>query len=180
MFKGSEAKSQTQNRCYYDVNGKLVKVATGAVAAGDDKQPRGLRGKIVENKKEEISAYVSQSVKKVHEYLPPDPAKLQALYASGKSTLQVIESNKKIMMNFQDYRQSGDKLGIALDKEKNMLTNVNVDTYLDKPESKVNFSIKYQLLPDGTQYGAETTMDLPSEGLKVVIKNDGYKKASQH
>lgn len=177
IYKGGEAKSQTQQQCYYDVNNKLVKVQIGESSGGDDKQ-RGLRGRIVENKKEEISSYVKQCVAKVHEYIPPAPAKLQTLYGAGKASIQVLEPNKKFRMDFQDYVQPGDRLGIAIDKEKNMLSSINVGTYVEKADNKVNFSMQYASLPDGTQYAAETVMDLPSEGLKVVIKNDGFKKAA--
>lgn len=178
IFKDNEAKSKTQNQCYYDVNNKLVKVPTGASSGGDEKQARGLRGKIVENKKEEMSAFVKQCIAKVHEYLPPNPAKLQSTYAAGKTSIQVLEPNKKFRLDFSDYLQAGDKLGVAIDKEKNLLTGINVDTYVEKPENKVSFSIRYALLPDGTQYPEETLMVLPSEGLKVVIKNEGYRKGS--
>jgi hypothetical protein len=176
IYKDNEAKSKTQNQCYYDVNNKLVKVPSAASSGGDDKQARGLRGKIVENKKEELSAFVKQCIAKVHEYLPPNPAKLQAAYAGGKTSVQVLEPSKKFRLDFSDYLQAGDKLGVAIDKEKNILTGINVDTYVEKPADKVSFSIRYALLPDGTQYPDETVMDLPSEGLKVVIRNEGYRK----
>ncbi len=178
IYKDNEAKSKSQNQCYYDVNNKLVKVPTAASSGGDEKQARGLRGKIVENKKEEMSAFVKQCIAKVHEYLPPNPAKLQTTYASGKTSVQVLEPNKKFRLDFSDYLQAGDKLGVSIDKEKNLLTGINVDTYVEKPENKVNFSIRYALLPDGTQYPEETVMLLPSEGLKVVIRNEGYRKGT--
>gem|GEM_PF-7090306 len=38
--------------------------------------------------------------------------------------------------------------------------------------------MQYTTLPDGTQYASETVMDLPSEGLKVEIMNDGFKKSA--
>jgi hypothetical protein len=39
-------------------------------------------------------------------------------------------------------------------------------------------NMQYTTLPDGTQYASETVMDLPSEGLKVEIMNDGFKKSA--
>ncbi len=176
IFKGGEAKSQTQNQCYYSVDGKLTKVAVGAPASGDDKKARGIRGKVVENKKEEMSENVKKSVAKVHEYLPPQADKLQAIYASGKSNIQVLEPNKKYNLGFPDYLQAGDNLGLSLDMAKGLLLGISVNTYVDKPDNKINFKLTYAQLPDGTEYASETVLDLAAEGLKVVIKNDGYKK----
>jgi hypothetical protein len=176
IFKDGEAKSQTQNQCYYDVNNKLIRVPTSA--APEEKSQRGLRGKIVENKKEEMSEYVKKCVAKIHEYLPPKSDKLQTIYASGKTNINVLEPNKKYALDFNDYLQPGDVLGVSLDMQKNILSGINVKTYVDKPENIINFNLKYAQLPDGTEYPAETIMDLKSEGLKVVIKNDGYKRGS--
>lgn len=176
IFKDGEAKSQTQNQCYYDVNNKLIRVPAGA--APDEKSQRGLRGKVVENKKEEMSEYVKKCVAKIHEYLPPKSDKLQAIYASGKTNIQVLEPNKKYKLDFNDYLQAGDALGIELDMQKSILNGINVKTYVEKPENNISFNLNYAQLPDGTQYPAETIMDLKSEGLKVVIKNDGYKKGN--
>jgi hypothetical protein len=50
-MKGEE-KSRTQNSCYYGADGKLQKVPVAAPAQDEGKKKRGLRGKIVENKKE--------------------------------------------------------------------------------------------------------------------------------
>ena len=175
IFKGEEQKSQKQNKCSYGADNKVAKVPVND-AATDDKSPRGLRGKVAENKKEEISEYVKKAIAKVHEYLPPKPDKLQAVYVAGKTSVQPLEPNKKYKIGFSDYLQAGDMLGVGLDKEKNLLTSILVNTYMENPDDKISFTLKYAQLPDGTQFPAETVLDLPKEGLKVVIKNDQYKK----
>jgi len=58
-LKGEE-KSKTQNRCYYGADGKKQEVPVAA--APEAKKKKGLRGKIVENKKEEMSDYMKQAV----------------------------------------------------------------------------------------------------------------------
>lgn len=176
VYKDGEEKSRTQSRCYYGVDGKLYKVPTGAEK--QDKAPRGIRGKIVENKKEEITEYIEKCVDKVQQYLPPKPDVLQAAYAGGRMAMQVVEPAKRFQLTFSDYLQKGDGLGVGLNKEKKMLTNVDVKTYVDKPEQTVNFHLNYGQLPDGTQYPQETVLDMPSKGLKISIKNDGYKKGT--
>jgi hypothetical protein len=170
-----EQKSLKQNRCYYDVTGKLMKVATGNSQA-EGKKRGGIKGRVAENKKDEMQDYIEESIAKIQSYLPPDGAKLQKIYASGKSVLHVLDPGKKFKIDFPDYAQKGDMIAIALDKEKNLLNGVSVNTYLDKPDDKVNFEMKYQSLPDGTQYTGETTLNAEAKKVKIVIQNSGFKK----
>jgi hypothetical protein len=174
VFKDGEQKSKTQNQCYYSVDNKLIKVPTGNSQKA--KTPGGLKGKVAQNKKADIKDYVTDCLDKIHQYLPPDGEKLQANYAAGKTSLQVLEPHKKFNVDFSDYLQPGDKFGVQIDKEKNLLTAVNVNTYVDKPDDKIGFKLTYGQLPDGTQYPAETLLDLPAKKLKIVITNEGYKK----
>jgi len=172
--KGDQ-KSKKQTRCYYDVTGKLIKVATGETQAAE-KSPGGLRGKAVDKKKDEMQDYIEKSIAKIQAYLPPDPAKLQQIYGSGKAVVHVVEPNKKFKLDFPSYLQQGDMISVALDKEKNLLNGLSVNTYLDKPDDKINFETNYGSLPDGTQYPASTTLDAQDKNVKIVIQNAGYKK----
>lgn len=58
-----EQKGVTQKQCYYAVDGKLTKVETGGSTQGS--KPRGLRGKIAENKKAEMSDYAKKAIAKI-------------------------------------------------------------------------------------------------------------------
>jgi hypothetical protein len=49
-LKGEE-KSNKESKCYYGADGKVQKVPIESAPEGGGKSPRGLRGKIVENKK---------------------------------------------------------------------------------------------------------------------------------
>ena len=176
VFKDGEAKSKTQKKCSYGADGKVVKVPVADPSEEKDKAPRGVRGKIVENKKEEMGDYVQKCVAKIHEYLPPNPEKLQSIYGSGKTNVQVLEPNKKYKLEFPDYLQAGDKVGVSLDMEKGLLGGIGVSTYVDGPSDKISFQLKYALLGDGTEYPAETVLEMPAKGLKILISNDGHKK----
>ncbi|HEX5669237.1 MAG TPA: hypothetical protein VFX73_10565 [Chitinophagaceae bacterium] len=176
IFKGNEAKSKKQNKCMYSADGKVVKTPIADPSAAKEKDPRGVRGKIAENKKEEISDYVKKSVARIHEYLPPQSDKLQAIYGAGKTKIQVLEPNKRYKLDFPDYKQTGDLLGVSLDLAKGLLGGVTVNTYVDKPSDKISFQLTFAQLTDGTEYPSEIVLDLPSQGMKVVIKNDSYIK----
>ena len=60
-IKGEE-KSRTEQNCYYGADGKVQKTPVAAAPADEDKKKRGLRGKVVENKKDEISDATKEAV----------------------------------------------------------------------------------------------------------------------
>jgi hypothetical protein len=178
IFLKGEQKSVKQNQCYYSVDGKLTKVETGG--GTEAKTKGGLRGKVIANKKEDMADYIKAAVAKVHTYLPPDAAKLQQIYAAGKTTIQVLEPGKKFKLNFPDYNVQGDMLSISIDKTSQKLMVVDVSTYIDKPDEKVVFNVTYSDLPDGTQYAGTTSLEATAKNVKIVIANSGYKKGAGH
>ena len=176
VYIKGELKTTKQNQCYYGVDGQLTKVATGGT--DQQKKSRGLKGKIVENKKEEMADYVAKAVEKIKAYLPPEPEKIQQIYGAGKVSVQILEPGKKFKLNFPEYLQPGDNLSISLDKANQKLISLDVGTYIDKPEDKVIFNVTYKDLPDGTQYPVTTSLVADAQNLKIVIENSGYKKGA--
>jgi hypothetical protein len=177
VFLKGEQKSVKQKQCYYSLDGKLTKVETGG--STDAKKKGGIRGKVAENKKEDMTDYMKQAVAKIQTYLPPDPDKIQQLYAAGKISIQVLEPNKKFKLGFPDYNEAGDLLSISINKPDQKIMAVDVTTSVDKPDEKVVFNITYKDLPDGTQYAASTVLDAKAKDLKIVIENSGFKHASK-
>ncbi len=177
IFLKGEQKSVKQKQCYYSLDGKLTKVETGGSA--DAKKPGGIRGKVAENKKEDMSDYMKQAVAKIQTYLPPDPDKIQKIYADGKISIQVLEPNNKFNLGFPDYNEPGDLLSISINKPAQKIMAVDVTTSVDKPDEKVVFNITYKDLPDGTQYAASTILDAKAKDLKIVIENSGFKHAAK-
>ena len=125
-----------------------------------------------------MAEYIQKSVEKIQTYLPPDPEKIQQLYAGGKTSLHVLEPNKKIKLDFLDYNEKGDALSVTIDKVRKIILAIDVNTYIDDPEDKVIFNIKYNTLPDKTQYPETTSLQADKKKEKIVIGNSGYKKAA--
>ena len=171
-----ELKSTKQNQCYYSVDGKLTKIATGAT--DQQKSPGGLKGKIAANKKEDMAEYISKAMDKIKDYLPPDGDKVQSIYESGKAGIQILEPGKKFKLNFPDYLQKGDQLSISVDLGNQKLMALSVNTYIDNPSEKVIFDVTYNTLPDGTQYAASTVLVAEVKILKLVVEESGFKKGS--
>lgn len=175
-MKGDE-KSRTENQCYYGADGKEVKVPLSAPPAAGSS--RGLKGRMIAHKKEEISDYMKKAVAMIKTYAPPNPQKLQALYQGGKVSAQVLEPGRRTRVEFKDYELPGDSLAIEVNLINNHILGVQIATYLDGPTDKVGLTVKYGELVDGTGYPAQVTLDAPTQKITVVTQNAGYRPLSK-
>jgi hypothetical protein len=175
-LKGEE-KSRQQKRCYYGAEGSLQKVAVSTSPPPDKK--RGLRGHIAKNKKEELTDYMKQAVALVKTYVPPDPARIQAVKDAGKVSLDMPGAGKGARVNFHDYAKPGDVLSVEVDPASNRLMGLTVATYLDGPKDAVTLDVRFSTLQDGTGYPASEVLVAKAKDLSVNITNSGYRKAGQ-
>jgi hypothetical protein len=172
-----EVKSQKQMSCYYGADGALQKQPLSAPPPPPAKK-KGLKGKIVESKKEELTGTMKKAVALVKSYLPPDPARIQQAKDAGKATVEVVEPGKMVRLSFRDYQLPGDTLAITLDPATNRLAGIQVTTYLDKPSNPVDLKVTMGTLADGTVYSASTQLEVKAEKVAVNIANTGYKHAN--
>lgn len=137
-IKGEE-KSRTQNQCYYGVDGKVRKTPVGPPPADDKK--RGLRGKIVENKKEEISDSVKEAVALVKQYVPPDSQLIHAAKAASKLSIVPPDSQGNVQVVIKDYLKVGDSLTLVANATTDRIGSVSVATYTDSAKKAVNLNV---------------------------------------
>ena len=172
-----EVKSQKQMSCYYGADGALQKQPISAPPPPPPTK-KGLKGKIVESKKEELTSTMKQAVDLVKSYLPPDPARIQQSKDAGKASSEVVEPGKVVRLVFRDYQLPGDALAITMDLATNRLAGIQVTTYLDKPSSPVDLKVTMGTLADGTVYSASTQLEVKAEKVAVNVANTGYKHAN--
>jgi hypothetical protein len=174
-LKGEE-KSRQQERCYYGADGGLQKVATSSTP--EPAKKRGLRGRIAENKKEELTDYMKSAVALVKTYVPPSPAKIQTAKDAGKVSIDLLEPGKRARLNFRDYEKPGDNLGVEVDLTSNRPLGIKVATYLDDAKDAVTLDVRMGQLNDGTSYPTDVTLDARAKQLKVTVQHSGYRKAT--
>lgn len=172
-LKGEE-KSRQLNRCYYGADGGLTKVPLTTPPA--PRKKRGLRGKIAEKKKEELTEYMQQAVGLVKSYVPPDPTRIQAVKEAGKVSVDILQKKKRIRLNFRDYQKPGDTLGVEMDPANNRLLGLKVSSYLENAKDAVTLSVKFGQLADGASYAKAITLDAAEKKVKVQVDNAGYRK----
>jgi hypothetical protein len=174
MSLKGEVKSNKTSRCYYGADGKLVKTPLGEEP--EEKKKKGLRGKVVENKKEEISDYMKKAAEAIKTYIPPDPEKIHAAKEAGKVSVTMLEPGKRVRLDFKDYNIPNDNLGIVIDLVANKLMGVAVTTTIEGGKEPVKFAARYQALADGTGYPAKTTLEAKEMDVTIVVENSGYEK----
>jgi hypothetical protein len=173
-----EAKAEKQNRCYYGAEGALQKVPVEGGAEGGGKKPRGLRGRIAENKKEDLTESMQEAVALVKQYVPPDPAKVQAAKDAGRITVSPPDAQGRARVVIRDYLKGGDTLTAELDGAANRLFGISVSSYTDKEKHAVALQLSFAAFADGTLYPAKIALDVKEENLTVDIENSGYRKSS--
>jgi hypothetical protein len=175
-LKGEE-KSRKQSACYYGADGKVTKVLLTPPAPESKKH--GLRGKIAEEKKEELTDYMKEAVNLVHQYVPPAPSRVLAGKDAGKVSIQLIEPGKRVRLTFADYLKNGDNLAVDVDPTSNRLLALNVKSYLDSDKEPVTLAVTFSALNDGTTYASQTVLDAKGKNLQVTSQNSGYLKKAQ-
>ena len=168
-----EVKAVRQASVSYGADGTLQKVPINA--APPAQAQGGLRGRIVANKKAEMTDYMESAVALVKTYVPPAPAKLAAVKAAGKVDI-TMPAGGGATLNFPGYEKPGDNLAITVDQATNRILGINVATYLDDPSQPVTLAVQMGQLADGTTYTATTTLNAPAKNLSVTVASANFQK----
>jgi hypothetical protein len=179
-----EIKKQEQKQCYYGADGKVQKTPLPAAAAPQPQPPGGgrrggrLKQKIVANKVDELKDYMARASALVHEYVPPDPQKIQAAQAAGNVSAQ--PSAGALKFEVRNYAKPGDDLAIGFDTAAKLLSSYSVASYVDKPkEDNVTLAVTFGKLLDGTSYPQQIVLDVKAKKIQVTVTNSGYKKTDR-
>ena len=175
--KGEE-KSRKQQRCYYGADGALQRVEVSEDHADGGRAPRGIRGKIVAAKKEEMTDYMKQAVELVKSYIPPDASRIQAAESAGKIAIRPSGTGKPVTLEINDYKVPGDVLSLTLDLENNYVTALGVQSLLGEERDPVTMNVRFDRLNDGTAYPAQTDLEASAKQIAVTVQNSGYRKTA--
>jgi hypothetical protein len=184
-----EVKKREQKECRYGPDGKVQKtpIGGGDQAQQDKEQAAGRKGrrgggavkeKIVEKKKGELKDYMQDVVELVHQYVPPDPAKIQAAVKAGKAAPERSAEGGLTALTFKDYAKADDQLSLGFDSAAKKVRSCNIASYLEKPEDKVTLTVSFDTLPDGTNYPRETLLNAASKQIQVKTTNSGHRKVT--
>jgi len=173
-IKGEE-KSNTQKSCYYGADGAVQKTPIGEPGS-EPKKKRGLRGRIVEKKTEEITGAMQEAIGLVKQYVPPDPARIQAAREAGNLSVVPPDDRGNVQVIIKDYLKAGDSLTLAANADTNSVSGMSVSSYTDSAKDAVGLKVTFETFADGTIYPATIDLEVASQHLDVAITNSGYEK----
>lgn len=167
-----EVKKREQFECSYDAAGKLQKAPIGGPAPAKQ-APKGLKGRIVANKIDEMKDYMDRVGSLVHRYVPPDPQAIKAAFEAGKTSL-AQSAGGGVAIDFRDYAKPGDQVTIALDPKSRKLRSFRVSTYLDSPGDRVTLEALFSALPGGVNYMEQSVLDAAAKEIQIKTTNFGH------
>jgi len=168
-----EVKATKVDSCRYGPDGKVQK--TPVVQPPPPEKKRGLRGKIVANKTEEMKEELQATVALIQQYVPPDSGQIQVVMNAG--TASVSQAGADLLaFNFPGYAKRGDALTITFDKAITGLRQIDVKTWLEKPEEPATLRVVMQSMPNGISFPGSIVLNIPASKIEVRITKSNYQK----
>jgi hypothetical protein len=172
LLKG-ELKATKVDSCRYGPDGKVQK--TPVVQPPPAEKKRGLRGKIVANKTEEMKEELQATVGLIQEYVPPAPDRIQVVMNAGTASLAQA-GPQRVAFIFPGYVKAGDALTVTFDKAITALQQIDVKTWLDKPEEPATLRVAMQALPNGVSFPGSIVLKIVHRNLEVRVTKSNYQK----
>jgi hypothetical protein len=172
ILKG-EVKATKVDSCRYGPDGKVQK--TPVVQPPPPEKKRGLRGKIIANKTEEMKDELQATVALIQQYVPPDSGRIQVVMNAG--TASVSQAGPDLLaFNFPGYAKQGDVLTITFDKAITGLRQIDVKTWLEKPEEPAMLKVVMQSMPNGISFPGSIVLSIPASNIEVRITKSNYQR----
>ncbi len=173
-FLKGETKSTKQFQCQYGPDGKVQKTSLDGNQPPPQEQ-RGLRGRVIEKKTDEMKDYMGRVASLIQSYVPPEGYLMQASFQNGKAAVQPT-GNGTVMFVFHDYSQPGDNVTLTFDTAAKKVQGYNVNTYLDSPDDAITLKVVFDSLPDGTNYTAQSVLDATAKQIQIRTTSSGFNK----
>lgn len=160
-IKGKE-KARRLSRCHYRIDGKIEREVASIVTP--------------EKKKEELTDYIERAITLVRYYVPPELSEIERIHNLGRATIHAIEPEKRVSLEFHDYRFQGDKLNVELDLGNNRLASLHVSSPLGETQDPVSLEVRFGTLADGSTYPAEALLEAKAKKLTIAVTNSEHRK----
>ena len=153
-------------------DGKVQKVPLTTPPPAEKK--RGLRGKIVESKQEEMTDYMKEAVSLVQQNVPPKPVLIQRAKDAGKVAVSPLPG-QRVRLTFTDYLKPGDTFALDLDFANNRPLEAKVSSYLESKEDAVTLDVRCSTLDNSATYTSTIVLEARAKNLTVNGQNSGYR-----
>ena len=171
-----EVKNTKVDMCRYGPDGKVQK--TPVVEPPPPEKQRGVKGKIIANKTAEMKEELEAAVALVQQYLPPSPDMMQVVMNAGTASLSQAGPGR-VSLKFPGYAKANDALMLTFDTTVKAMQQIDVQTWLDKPDNAVTLKVTMNALPDGVSHPGAVVLGIPKSKIEVRITKSNYQKLAQ-
>jgi hypothetical protein len=171
-----EVKVTQVDSCRYGPDGKVQK--TPVVQPPPPEQKRGFRGKVVAKKTGEMKEELQATAALIQQYVPPDPGPIQVVINAGTASVSQA-GTERLAFKFPGYAKKGDALTITFDKAITGLRQIDVATWLEKPEEPATLRVVMQSMPNGVSFPGSIVLSIPASKLEVRITKSNYQKLAK-
>ena len=161
-----ELKATIVNEVSFDSVGKIQVTTIDVQSTTKDKI--GIRGRIQDNKKEEMIEYVEKALKMALSYTYMSKGEFLDFFESAEITTE----NGIIQAKGNDLYIKGDNLHVQIDESSKHFLSKKFSSSLG--EDKVEGEIKYEPFQSGIHHGSETLLNLPGKDMTIQAKNHDY------
>jgi hypothetical protein len=171
-----EVKNTKVDMCRYGPDGKVQK--TPVVEPPPPEKQRGMKGKVIAKKTEEMKGELEAAVALVQQYLPPSPDMMQVVMNAGTASLAQAGPGR-VTLKFPGYAKANDALMLTFDSNVKAMQQIDVQTWLDAPDNAVTLKVTMNALPDGVSYPGSVLLGIPKSKVEVRITKSNYQKLAQ-
>ena len=171
-----EVKATKVDSCRYGPDGKVQK--TPVVQPPPAEKKRGLRGKVIANKTEEMKEELQATAALIQQYVPPDSGQIQVVMNAGTASASQA-GPQNLAFTFPGYVKAGDALTVTFDKAITGLRQIDVKTYLENPGEPATLRVAMQSMPNGISFPGSIVLSIPASELEVRITKSNYQKLAQ-
>ena len=171
-----EVKNTKVDMCRYGPDGKVQK--TPVVEPPPPEKQRGLKGKIVAKKTEEMKEELQAAVALIQQYVPPSPDMMQVVMNAGTASISQAGPGRA-SLKFPGYAKANDALTLTFDSTVKSLQQIDVQTWLDEPDNAVTLKVTMNTLPDGVSHPGAVVLGMPKRKIEVRITKSNYQKLAQ-
>jgi hypothetical protein len=176
-LKGEQKKQeQFQVRLGPDGNPQKTSLDSPAnTSSSDGGRPRRLKEHVIAKKTEEYTEYADKMKALAQQYLPPSKERLQQAYEQGNVTLgPAAGAPNEIQLIIRNYLKPQDSLTLVFDRAQKGLVRIQIASYMDGPKDKMNLTVQYNRLPDGSNQISNLVIDGVSKQMNVATQNSDY------
>jgi len=171
-----EVKATKVDSCRYGPDGKVQK--TPVVQPPPPEKQRGLKGRVVAKKTDEMKDELEGTVALIQQYVPPGADQIQVVMNAGTASVGQA-GPERLAFTFPGYMKTGDALTVTFDKAITAVRQIDVRTWLEKPEEPATLRVVMQSMPSGISFPGSIVLSIPASKLEARITKSNYQKLAK-